>query len=69
MCRTDRRRQGSAVDDSFVWPAGVMLAGVGVWIALIVWRAVFSRRREWPPWIEPGLCLTAGGLILLSGFA
>jgi len=57
------------VDDSFVWPAGVMLAGVGVWIALIVWRAVFSRRREWPPWIEPGLCLTAGGLILISGFA
>jgi len=57
------------VDDSFVWPAGVMLAGVGVWIALIVWRAVFSRRREWSPWIEPGMCLTAGGLILVSGFS
>ena len=57
------------MDDSFVWPAGVMLAGVGVWIALIVWRAVFSRRREWSPWIEPGMCLTAGGLILVSGFS
>ncbi|MCJ7781330.1 MAG: hypothetical protein MUQ27_10950 [Acidimicrobiia bacterium] len=51
------------MDDSFVLPAGV-----GVWIALVVWRASISRLREWPPWIEPGLCLTAGGLILFSGF-
>ena len=57
------------MDDSFVWPAGVMLAGVGLWIALVIWRAVFSRRREWPPWIEPGMCLAAGGLILVSGFS
>jgi len=57
------------VDDSFVWPAGVMVAGVGVWIALVVWRTFAGRRREWPSWIEPGLCLTAGGLILVSGFA
>ncbi len=57
------------MDDSFVWPAGVMVAGVGVWIALVVWRTFISRLREWPPWVEPGLCLTAGGLIVLSGFA
>lgn len=57
------------MDDSFVWPAGVMLAGVGVWIALILWRAIFSRQRDWPAWIEPGMSLTAGGLILFSGFS
>jgi hypothetical protein len=57
------------VDDGFVWPAGVMVAGVGVWIALVFWRAFVSRRRESPSWIEPGLGLTAGGLILVSGFA
>ena len=57
------------MDDSIVLPAGVMGAGVGVWIALVSWRAFISRLRDWPPWIEPGLCLTAGGLILVSGFA
>ncbi len=57
------------MDDSFVWPAGIMLAGVGLWITLVIWRAVFSRRREWPQWIEPGMCLAAGGLILVSGFS
>ncbi len=54
------------MDDTFVWPAGVMLAGAGVWIALIIWRATISRLRKWPTWLEPGWMLTAGGLILFS---
>lgn len=59
---------GDLVDDSIVWPAGLMLAGVVVWIVLIVWHAAVSRAREWPPWIEPGLSLAAGGLVVFSGF-
>ena len=57
------------MDDSFVWPAGVMLAGVAVWIVLVVWHASIARLREWPPWLEPGMCLLAGGLVLFSGFS
>jgi hypothetical protein len=56
------------MDDGFVWPAGVMYAGFAVWIALVLWHGLLSRMRDWPPWIEPGLSLTAGGLILVSGF-
>ncbi len=55
------------MDDTFVWPAGVMLAGAGVWVLLVVWRATISRLRKWPAWVEPGLMLTAGGLVLFSG--
>ncbi len=56
------------MDDDFVWPAAVMLAGIVVWIALAFWHAFISRSRERPSPVEPVLCLTAGGLVLASGF-
>ncbi|MCP3856992.1 MAG: hypothetical protein GY698_20045 [Actinomycetia bacterium] len=56
------------MDDDFVWPAAVMLAGIAVWIALALWHAFISRSRERPSPVEPVLCLTAGGLVLASGF-
>ncbi|MCP5027914.1 MAG: hypothetical protein GY929_16690 [Actinomycetia bacterium] len=56
------------MDDDFVWPAAVMLAGIAVWIVLALWHAFMSRSRERPSPVEPALCLTAGGLVLASGF-
>jgi len=57
-----------STDEEFGWPAGIMIAGVVVWICLVLWQVLFGRLREWPRWIEQGLCLGAGGLVLVSGF-
>jgi hypothetical protein len=57
------------VDSRFYPAVATMLAGVGTWILLVVWQVAFARMREWPAWVEPGLCLAAGGLIAISGFS
>jgi len=56
------------MDEEFAWPAVLMLAGAAVWIALVIWQMIYHRRPGLPSWIGSGLCLGAGGLVLVSGF-
>jgi len=59
---------GGSGDEDWAFPAILMFAGLAVWIGLIIWQAFVARRRGSSPSIERALCLTAGGLVLVSGF-
>jgi hypothetical protein len=56
------------MEKKFFVPAVSMLAGVFVWIVFLVFHETVGEVNGWSTWLEMGLCLAAGGLIVFSGF-
>ena len=56
------------MDPRFVLPISTMLAGLVLWLAYLIARAVSSTVKGWPTQVETAVTAAAGGLIVFSGF-
>jgi len=57
------------MDSKFFVPIGAMLAGIVVFVAFAIWYAFAGRQVAPSSWLLAGVGLTAGALVVFSGFS
>lgn len=57
------------MDSRFFVPIATMLAGIGIFVVFAIAYAFAGKPNVRSPWLVPGLCLVAGGLIVCSGYS
>ncbi len=57
------------MDARFVVPISTMLAGLVLWLAWIIARALSPAVRGWPASAELAMAAVTGGLVVYSGFS
>ncbi len=55
------------MDPKFVVPVWTMLAGVALWLAWVIARALSRTVKAWPAGTNLTAAIVTGGLIVVSG--